>query len=84
MSSSEELSKQLIKAQEKIKELELNAKTKQNKEIALKVSDKGCVQINGIRKFPITFYRQEFEKIFHMKEEIEEFIEQNASKLSIK
>ena len=79
--TTQELEQRLAEAQEKIKELEVVNK---KKGIVLKVSDKGCVQINGIRKFPITFYKQEFEKIFDMKDEIEAFIEENSSKLSTK
>ena len=31
----------------------------------LKVSNKGCVQINGIRKFPISLYAEELDIIFN-------------------
>ena len=47
------------------------------KAIVVKVSQKGCVQINGIRRFPITFYKNEWEQIFSMKDEIVQFIEDN-------
>lgn len=77
------LEQQLAEAQAKIKDLELK-QSKSKKGIEIKVSEKGCVQINGIRKFPITFYKQEFEKIFEMKDEIEEFMKNNESKLSVK
>ena len=47
------------------------------KNVVVKVSQKGCVQINGIRRFPITFYKNEWEQIFAMKDEIVQFIEDN-------
>jgi len=54
------------------------------KRIVVKVSQKGCVQINGIRRFPITFYKNEWEQIFTMKDEIERFIEENDHLLAKK
>jgi hypothetical protein len=60
------------------------AKEQSKKNIVVKVSPKGAVQINGIRKFPITFYKDEWNIIFSMKEEIESFIETNSDKLASK
>ena len=54
------------------------------KRIVVKVSQKGCVQINGIRRFPITFYKNEWEQIFAMKDEILQFIEENDHLLAKK
>ena len=45
---------------------------------------KGCVQINGIRRMPITLYRQEMETILDMAEEIRTFIQENSDELSVK
>jgi len=58
------------------KEKEKNVKT-----ITLKVSEKGAVQINGMRRFPIVLYKNEMEKILDMKEEIEDFIKNNSTNL---
>lgn len=77
---------QLEEANKRIAELEAqleNVKVKEKK-ITMKVSEKGCVQINGIRKFPFTFYQDEIRTILGMVEEIEEFIEANQEKLSKK
>ena len=54
------------------------------KNVGVKVSQKGCVQINGIRRFPITFYKNEWEQIFAMKDEIVQFIEDNDDLLAKK
>lgn len=64
------------------KEKEKNANVKTDRAICLKVSTKGAVQINGIRRFPITLYKQEIEKILGMKDDIEEFIRTNGDQLS--
>ena len=54
------------------------------KKTVVKVSQKGCVQINGIRRFPVTFYKNEWEQIFGMKDEIEQFIKDNDHLLARK
>jgi len=59
-------------------------KAKSEKQLVIKVSPKGCVQVNGIRRFPITFYKDEWATIFGLKDRIETFIEENNSQLSTK
>ena len=61
-----------------------NANAAMKKNIVVKVSPKGAVQINGIRKFPITFYKDEWNIIFSMKDQIETFIENNIGQLATK
>jgi len=60
------------------------ADTKAKKSVLVKVSPKGAVQINGIRKFPVTFYKDEWSIILGMKEEIENFIVDNQDRLATK
>ena len=59
-------------------------RTKTEKNIVVKVSPKGCVQVNGIRKFPISFYKNEWETIFSLRERIETFIVDNDEALATK
>ncbi|SVA61018.1 uncharacterized protein METZ01_LOCUS113872 [marine metagenome] len=59
-------------------------KAKSEKQIVIKVSPKGCVQVNGIRRFPITFYKDEWATIFGLKDRIDTFIEENNSQLATK
>ena len=80
MANNEELKAQLAEAQLKIVQLE----NEKQKHVEIKVSEKGCVQINGIRKFPITFYKNELEKIFNMKPELEHFMNINKNNLKSK
>lgn len=60
------------------------AETKAKKSIVVKVSPKGAVQLNNIRKFPVTFYKNEWAIILGMKNEIEQFIKDNDSSLAVK
>ena len=59
-------------------------KEKNVKQIVVKVSPKGCVQVNGIRKFPITFYKDEWATLFSLRERIESFISENDAQLATK
>tara|TARA_R110000868_G_scaffold387886_2_gene656600 strand:+ start:2503 stop:2742 length:240 start_codon:yes stop_codon:yes gene_type:complete len=60
------------------------AQEAKKKDIVIKVSPKGCVQINGIRRFPVTFYKNEWKAIFDLKDDIEQFIVDNEDQLAVK
>jgi len=51
---------------------------------ALKVSEKGAVSLYGIRRFPVTFYADEWQRILGMGDEILAFIEKNRAALKPK
>ena len=56
-------------------------KAKATKQRRLKVSEKGGVSIYGIRRFPITFYADEWDILLGMQDEIRKFIAENESGL---
>lgn len=57
-------------------------KMKSKKEMTLKVSEKGAVQINGLRRFPITLYKSEMNKILDNAGMIMEFMRDHDAELS--
>jgi hypothetical protein len=59
-------------------------KAKNVRDIVVKVSPKGAVQINGIRRFPITFYKDEWAIIFGLKDRVESFIAEHNGELTSK
>jgi hypothetical protein len=59
-------------------------KTKTSRETRLQVSQKGAVSLYGIRRFPITFYADEWDIILRMEDEIRTFIKENESELKRK
>lgn len=70
---------------DRIKELEqqlAQEKAKNKREMTLKVSEKGAVQINGIRRFPITLYKSEMNKILDNAGVIMEFMRENDDSLA--
>ena len=63
---------------------ELMKRMRPAKSISLKVSEKGCVSVNGLRRFPVSMYMDEWETILGAKDEILQFIKDNKSSLSHK
>ncbi len=60
----------------------LRAETKKGS--SLKVSVKGAVSLYGLRRFPITFYMEEWNRILGMADEIRAFIRENEAQLKKK
>jgi hypothetical protein len=59
-------------------------KAKERRGTRLQVSEKGGVSLYGMRRFPVTFYREEWERILGMADEIRAFIREHASELKTK
>jgi DNA recombination-dependent growth factor C len=71
--------------QKRIAELEAKLKEQETKHAtSLRVSEKGCVSLYGMRRMPITFYAQEWMTLFEKAEDILNFIEANREALSWK
>jgi hypothetical protein len=51
---------------------------------SLKVSEKGAVSVYGLGRFPVTLYKEQWEKLLSMADEIRTFIAQNDSQLKKK
>lgn len=52
--------------------------------VSLKVSEKGGVSVYGLGRFPITLYKEQWEKLLAMANEIGQFIRDNEGKLKVK
>jgi hypothetical protein len=54
--------------------------------LSLKVSEKGCISVIGLGRFPLSLYRSQMERFlaFAKTGAIEEFIQANASKLPVR
>jgi hypothetical protein len=51
---------------------------------SLRVSDKGALSVYGLGRFPVTLYREQWEKLLAMSDEIKSFIAANVDKLKTK
>lgn len=52
--------------------------------ISIKVSEKGAVSVYGLGRFPVTLYREQWDRLLQNGDEIRKFIEENESKLKKK
>lgn len=48
------------------------------------IGEKGGVSVYGMGRFPVTLYREQWEKLFSHQGDIKAFLETNASKLKTK
>ena len=52
--------------------------------VSLKVSEKGAVSVYGLGRFPVTLYREQWEKLLEMSDAIKKFIADNKDKLKVR
>lgn len=85
--NDEDLKRQLeeMKRAKEEAEAQLAAeKAKQTRAVYLKVSEKGGASLYGIRRFPITFYVEEWKRILDMEPEIRSFLKAHEGELATK
>ena len=54
-------------------------KTPTRGQISFKVSEKGAVSVYGLGRFPVTLYREQWEKLLAAADQIKAFIAQNET-----
>jgi hypothetical protein len=52
--------------------------------VTLKVSEKGAVSVYGLGRFPVTLYKEQWEKLLAMSDDIKQFIADNGARLKVK
>lgn len=55
-----------------------------NRGLSLRVSEKGAVSIYGLGRFPVTLYKEQWEKLLAITDDIKNFIKANESRLKTK
>jgi hypothetical protein len=53
-------------------------------QMSLKVSEKGGLSVYGLGRFPVTLYREQWDKLLGMADEIRDFIRENDQQLKKK
>lgn len=59
-------------------------KKSQERGLSLKVSQKGAVSLYGLGRFPVTLYKEQWEKVLGFTEEIRAFLEEHKDELKTK
>lgn len=80
MASEEELKAEI----EKLKAENEKLKKPARGQISMKVSEKGGLSVYGLGRFPVTLYREQWEKLLGMSQEIRDFIRENDGALKKK
>ncbi len=53
-------------------------------QLSLRVSEKGALSVYGLGRFPVTLYREQWEKLLGMADQIRQFIADNDQALKKK
>ena len=79
------MSEEQLRAElEKLKAENEALKTAKRATGIIKVSEKGAVSVYGLGRFPVTLYKEQWEKLLDMADELRAFIRENAGSLKTK
>ena len=56
-------------------------KTSNVRSISFKIGEKGGLSVYGLGRFPVTLYKEQWERLLDHKEVILEYLEENASRM---
>ena len=59
-------------------------KSQRGRSVSLKVSEKGGVSVYGLGRFPVTLYKEQWNRLLAMADEIRAFIKENDALLKTK
>lgn len=62
----------------------LKEATQKSRDFSLKVSPKGALSVYGLGRFPVTLYKEQWQKLLDRKDEILRFLEEHAAELKTK
>ncbi len=80
MASEEELKAEIERLRSENEKLKKPARG----QMSLKVSEKGALSVYGLGRFPVTLYREQWDKLLAMADQIKEFILANDGALKKK
>jgi hypothetical protein len=80
LKSPEELAAEL----EKLKAENASLKKARNAGITYKVSEKGAVSVYGLGRFPVTLYKEQWERLLASSDQLRAFIADNLEKLKVR
>jgi len=69
---------------DRLKQENERLKNRQTRGLSLKVSEKGGVSVYGLGRFPVTLYKEQWQRLLEMADDIRTFIKENETKLKAK
>lgn len=78
--SDEDLQAELARLKEENERL----KARSVRGTSLKVSEKGALSVYGLGRFPVTLYKEQWQKLLAMADEIRAFLKENDAQLKTK
>lgn len=69
---------------EKLKAENASLKKARNAGVSFKVSEKGAVSVYGLGRFPVTLYKEQWERLLSSGDQIRAFMAENSEKLKVK
>ena len=69
---------------ERLKAENESLKARTSRGVSLKVSEKGGVSVYGLGRFPVTLYKEQWQKLLAMTDEIRAFLKENDAQLKSK
>jgi len=69
---------------ERLKQENERLKNRQTRGVSLKVSEKGGVSVYGLGRFPVTLYKEQWQRLLDMADDIRAFIRANDTSLKTK
>ena len=68
----------------RLKEENEHLMQRQGRGMSLKVSEKGALSVYGLGRFPVTLYKEQWQKLLAMTDEIRTFLKENDARLKSK
>ena len=59
-------------------------KSRNSRSVSLRVSEKGGVSVYGLGRFPVTLYKEQWQKLLDMADEIRAFLREHDAELKAK
>ena len=80
MSETDELRQEL----EKVRAENERLKQQERGGLRLKISEKGALSVYGLGRFPVTLYKEQWQRLLAQADTLREFLEQHAGELKTK
>lgn len=79
------MSDEELKAEvERLRAENASLKDKSKRAVYLKVSEKGGLSLYGLGRFPVTLYKEQWDKLLQMADEIRSFLREHDGELKTK